>query len=77
MSKLVPNSPNGEHCSTCYFRVEVKGSADSTLHLCHGAPPSVYAVPEGRRSEFPSVNPTDPNFWCGTYKKQLQPRRKR
>lgn len=77
VSKLMPNSPNGEHCSTCRFRVELKLPPDVTFHVCHGAPPSVFMVPDGRRSEFPTVSTTDPNFWCGLYQKQPQQRRKR
>lgn len=76
MSKMVPNSPNGEHCSTCRFRVEIKTQPDVTYSICHGAPPAVFLVADGRRSEFPSVNPADPNFWCGLYQKQPQHRKK-
>lgn len=72
MSKLVPNSPNGEHCSTCRFRVEIKMPPDVTYSICHGGPPAVYLVENGRRCEFPHVNTSDPNFWCGLYRKRAR-----
>lgn len=77
MSKLVPNSPNGEHCSTCYFRVERKLEGGGVVHHCHGAPPALAVFPTGeRRAEFTFVNPEGPDFWCGLYRKQQRRNRR-
>lgn len=77
MSKLVPNSPNGEHCSTCYFRVEMKLQAGGVAHQCHGAPPALTMLPSGERlSEFTFINPLSPDFWCGLYRKQQRRKRR-